>query len=140
MVFLPSAATLIAFLLLGSPILGLAFGDFYRDAWPVLAILSIGQLVNVWVGSCGYLLVMTGHQRDMMRISTISCAVSTVGGLLAVREYGLVGVAIATAMGMIVQQTLMLLMARKRCGVWTHASPRFLVTPLLAGRRWPGGL
>ncbi|HKJ01924.1 MAG TPA: hypothetical protein VJ997_05695, partial [Longimicrobiales bacterium] len=39
---------------------------------------------------------------------------------------GVVGVAAATSLGMIVHQMLMLGLARVRCGIWTHASPLLL--------------
>ena len=125
----PSVVLLTAFIVFGGPILNLAFGSFYRDGALILALLSIGQLVNVWVGSCGYTLIMTGHQRELMWSALLSGSISVIGGLATVKSLGAVGVATSVALGTIVQQLLMLTLARKRCGVWTHASPALVIGP-----------
>lgn len=127
---IPSVVVLAAFIVAGGPILGILFGSFYRDAALVLGLLSVGQLVNVWVGSCGYVLVMTGHERDLMWTAVLSGSISLVGGLITVMRFGIVGVAAAVAIGTITQQILMLWMARRRCRVWTHATPRLLSAPI----------
>jgi O-antigen/teichoic acid export membrane protein len=123
---LPSAVVLVGLVVAGGPVLRVAFGEFYGAGAPVLAILSVGQLVNVWVGSCGYVLIMSGHQRDLMWASVVSGVISVGGALGVVSHLGTVGVAGAVAVGTIVQQGLMLWLARRRCGIWTHASPLLL--------------
>ena len=128
---IPSTVLLATFILAGGPILGLAFGSYYRLAAPSLGLLSVGQLAGVWTGSCGYLLIMTGHQRDMMWSSLVSGAVTVVGGLATVSRLGSVGVAGAVAAGMVTQQTLMLWRARRRCGIWTGVTPRLMGGPAL---------
>lgn len=120
---IPSALVLGVFMVAGGPVLAFLFGDFYRGGAAVLAILSVGQLVNVWVGSCGYVLIMTGHQRDLMWSSAVSGVISVGGALAVVSRFGVVGVAAAVATGTIVQQVLMLGLVRRRCGIWTHSAP-----------------
>lgn len=123
---LPSVAVLAVFLVAGGPILELAFGPFYRGAALVLGLLSVAQMFNVWVGPCGYLLIMTGHQRDLMWSAILAGFIAIVGGVATVGPLGVVGVASAVALGTIVQQLSMLWLARSRCHIWTHASPRLL--------------
>lgn len=122
----PSVVILTLFTVAGGPILTLAFGSYYRDAAVVLALLGLGQLTNVLVGTCGYVLIMTGHQRQLMWAAVVSGSVSIVGGLLTVSSYGAEGVAASMLAGMATQQILMLALAHRRVGVWTHASPRYL--------------
>lgn len=126
----PSVIILTAFIVAGRPILELAFGAFYAAGAGALALLSLGQIVNVWVGSCGYALIMTGHQRDLMISTILAGTVTVAGGLAVVQHWGVAGVATATAAGTIVNQILMLSLARIRCGIWTHASPFLLRDPV----------
>jgi O-antigen/teichoic acid export membrane protein len=52
------------FLLAGKPTLNIFFGTEYGPAYVPLVIMIIGQLVNSATGSVGYLLNMSGHERD----------------------------------------------------------------------------
>jgi O-antigen/teichoic acid export membrane protein len=119
---IPAFLALVGFLLLGAPLLGLIYGDYYRAAWTVLALLSLGQLFNVWVGSCGMVLTMTGHQVTMMVLTVVSGMLTVGVGLLVVGRYGTTGVAAATAVGIALQQMLLWLAARSTTGIWTHAT------------------
>lgn len=60
------------FLLLGGEVLALLFGENYvSSAYPVLAILTIAQLVNVACGPVGLALTMTGKQRTVFRAQSL---------------------------------------------------------------------
>ena len=65
----------------------------------MLAILSIGQLFNVWAGPCGLVLIMTKHQKEAMWLTVLSSVISLSISLLLVENYGAVGVAAGTAIG-----------------------------------------
>lgn len=114
---------LVPFVIFGGAILAWLFGDYYEAGGIVLAILCVGQLANVWSGSCGQVLMLTGNQAIMMKI-TLLCGVTTV--LVAwwlVRPYGGVGVAVAFSGGMFLQNLFMLLLAKRKTDIWTHMSP-----------------
>jgi O-antigen/teichoic acid export membrane protein len=118
---IPSLIVLVIFVFFGDSILGLFFGEFYQTGAMLLAILSLGQLANVWAGSCGLTLMLTGHQSTMMFI-TVFCGMFTAGAAwFLVESYGGVGVATAAACGMTLQNILMLLFVKKKIGIWTHA-------------------
>jgi O-antigen/teichoic acid export membrane protein len=86
----------------------------------VLLLLSIGQIVSVWVGSCAITLAMTGHQ-SLLMVITLTCGVATVvAGLALVEGYGSEGVAVAAAGGLALQNLLLWLAARYATGIWTH--------------------
>lgn len=127
MVALPAFAVLGLFFLFGDTILGYFFGDFYRGAGLALLILSTGQLINAWAGSCGLVLMLTGNQVLMMKISALSGLFVVVGSLLLVDKYGSTGVATAAALGMILQNILMLLSVRKKLHLWTHADYAYAI-------------
>ncbi len=123
---LPALGVLVVFLVAGPWILGTFNGPEYRDAYPVLAILSCGRLYAVWAGSAGVTLMMTGHQRAMMTITLVSGAVSVTGGILAAAAFGAVGIATVTAASQVLQNTMQLSLVRRRLGIWTalHLDPR----------------
>lgn len=123
---LPALAVLVVFAAWPGPLLELLYGEFYRTGSVILVILGIGHLVNVACGSCGYVLMMTGHQVLMMTISLFSGSVSILMALLLAPEYGGPGVAVSVAGALIMQNILMLAAVRKHLGIWTHADPKLL--------------
>ena len=117
----PSFVVLGLLVFFGGTVLEMIYGSFYRSGNYILIILSAGQIVNVWAGSCGLALMLTGHQFVMMVI-TICCGLWVIiFSWLLVPDYGGEGVAIAAASGMALQNLLMLFFAKKKTGVWTHA-------------------
>lgn len=125
---LPALGVLVLFLLAGPWILETFYPPGFRDAYPILAILSCGRLYAVWAGSAGVTLMMTGHQRAMMTITLISGTVSVTGGIIAASLYGAVGIAYVTAASQVLQNTMQLTLVKRRLGIWTplHLDPREL--------------
>lgn len=117
---IPSLLALVTFVVAGGPILGFLYGDFYRSGAVVLALLSVGKLAAVWAGSCGLTLQMTGHQTLMMWISIASGLLFVVGALLVVKDYGATGIASVGAASIVFQNVVMVLVAKKKTGIWTH--------------------
>ena len=118
----PSFLALLLFVLFGPSILEIVYGEFYRSAALLLAILSAGKAINVWTGPCEAALNMTGHQRIMMSISICYGILSVIGSVWAVKLYGMVGVATVTALMVTLQNLTTLLFAKKQTGIWTHAT------------------
>jgi O-antigen/teichoic acid export membrane protein len=77
------------------------YGTAFLDSAPSLRILAIGQMFNAAAGSCGVLLLVTGHQRVVVLGSLISLVVNTVASLLTVKTYGAVGSAFSITLSMI---------------------------------------
>jgi O-antigen/teichoic acid export membrane protein len=120
---IPGFVVLLGFVLFGGSILALLYGEVYRAAGPVLAILSVGYLVNVWTGSCGMTLAMTGNQSTLMVITLVTSALSVVGTLLVIRTgYGIVAVALTVCVMTCLYNVLGWLAARYLTGLWTHAT------------------
>jgi O-antigen/teichoic acid export membrane protein len=130
----PSLLVLVGFMLLGRPILGLVYnGDVYHSdtAWLVLLILSAAKVVAVWSGSCGLVLQFTGHQASMLRVSLLTSPLFFVLAIPATMRYGPIGVAAAAALITSLQNVIMVLLARRKTGMWTHVS--FSLSPLRKG-------
>jgi O-antigen/teichoic acid export membrane protein len=121
----PSLLVLLVFMLLGGPILGLVYSKpiYYSDAAVlVLLILSAAKLMAVWSGSCGLVLQFTGHQSSMLRVSLLTSPLFFVVAILATQRYGSVGVACAAALTTTLQNVIMVLLAKRKTGMWTHVS------------------
>jgi len=122
---LPAVAVLLVYLAVGAPLLGLVYGEAYRQGAAVLALLSIGRLIHVATGSASITLSMTGHHDALMRITVVASVATIVGTVLAVRPFGGVGVAAVVCAGVIVHSLWIWLTARRATGIWTHvAMPR----------------
>ena len=119
---IPALLALLIFTFFGGPTLALVYGDYYRGAAPILVLLSLGQMVNMWTGSCAMILTMTRHEMAMMVIAVVSGLITVSAAILLVRPYGVIGVAAATATGIILRNLLTLFYAKRRVDVWTHVS------------------
>jgi O-antigen/teichoic acid export membrane protein len=116
----PAFVILCAFIFFGGPILALLYTEPYRAGATILAVLSVGKMVNVLTGSCGVTMTMTGHQTVLLRITAVSTTLTLGAALLAVGRYGALGVAAAVSLGTVVQNLAMWLLTRRVTGMWTH--------------------
>ncbi|MDA8744866.1 polysaccharide biosynthesis C-terminal domain-containing protein [Rubripirellula amarantea] len=107
----------LAMMIFPSQIMGL-FGSDFRGGAGALQILAIAQFVNVCTGSVGYLLSMTGHERDLRRATLIGSVVAIVVSLILIPRLGLIGAAMATAIASILQNLLMTVSVKQRLGFW----------------------
>ncbi|MBT7899702.1 MAG: oligosaccharide flippase family protein [Candidatus Marinimicrobia bacterium] len=123
---IPTFIILAIFIFQGSNVLGFTFGEFYKDATTILIILSIGHLISVFLGSCGFALLMSGNQKTIMSISIFSGISGLALGILLGITFGIIGVAWATTITKAINKLLMLFFARSKVGVWTHFSAKHL--------------
>jgi O-antigen/teichoic acid export membrane protein len=121
---LPTALGAIAVLAGGRWILAGLYGSYYGQAWPVLAVLAAGDLAFVLTGSCGLVLWMTGHQRVTATVATVF-AVTTLGVAIATAHaFGMLGLAVTMGIGIVGQNVVLLVLAKRRLGIWTHVYVR----------------
>lgn len=95
------------------------FGNDFRDGANILRILSVGQFINVAVGSVGYLLMMTGHEKVMRNIVIVSAALNLLGNLLLVPHFGGIGAACSTALALALLNVTALYLVVKKLNVNT---------------------
>lgn len=119
---LPSAMILVVFIFASGEIMALIFGEPYRVGGVLLTIFCVGHIVNVWTGSCGNVLIYTGHPRMMMGITLASGSLSIVVALLLVKSIGAVGVALAMSIGMALHNLTLWWLVHRKVRIWTHAS------------------
>jgi len=92
---------------LGEYLLGLFGEDFVIGYMPLL-ILIAGQTINALAGSVGFLMTMTGHQKQAAKIVGLSALVNIIANALLIPVLGLIGAAIATAMTTVLWNFMML--------------------------------
>ena len=102
------------------------FGEGFYQGATFLQILAVGQFVNAITGSVGYLLSMSGHERDLRNISWVSGGLVLVLCIVLVPSFGGIGAAIATAVAVASQNLLAVHFVKKRLGfnvlsVWKTA-------------------
>lgn len=109
--------TVVPLVIFGKQVLHV-FGEDFVFAYPALLILLAGVSVNALCGSVGFLLSMTGHQRDTVCIALVSLGVNLVLSLLLIPAYGIEGTAAANAISMVTWNVMMLLCVKWRLGIW----------------------
>lgn len=87
----------LVFTLFGSHVMAL-FGPEFRAGGLVLGILTMGRAINIMTGSVGYLLIQTGHERDVRDASITACVLMILTGLLFIPPFGMIGAALAAAL------------------------------------------
>lgn len=77
------------------------FGPEFIAASTALVILCIGQLFNSVVGPMGSIFQMTGYQKIFQNILIVAFVINLVLNLMLIQQYGINGVAFATAFSLI---------------------------------------
>ncbi|MEO7837190.1 MAG: polysaccharide biosynthesis C-terminal domain-containing protein, partial [Acidimicrobiales bacterium] len=112
-VFFPSLAVTIALAAFGRTILGV-FGAEFRAGWAALVVYSIGQLVSVSAGPVGILLNMTGQHRITAAVNATCAALTFIGYLILIPWHGMIGAALAVAVGVGVKNIWLTIVAERR--------------------------
>lgn len=99
-VTLGASPLLLTLILAGDWVMGL-FGPDFRAGGTALAILALGQAVNVATGSVSYLLTMSGHNRDARNASVLGVVALVLVALVLTPALGLIGAAWAATAGVV---------------------------------------
>lgn len=116
LVFLFSIFGSLIFVLFGHWILTL-FGVEYVTGYELMIVLIIGQLINVAVGPVGYVLSMTGHEKDVSIGMGISTVMNVILNAVLIPKYHAFGAAIATTTSLVMWNVLLYIKVRKRTGI-----------------------
>lgn len=115
MVFLLSLPVALGIIIFAHPLLGL-FGDDFRAGTSTVRILVLGELVKVFLGLSGLLLVMTGREADFARGVTAGAVVGLALSLALIPPFDAIGAAVATAAGVGVTHVLLTMLSHRRLG------------------------
>ena len=113
---LPLALTIILF---ARPLLAI-FGGAFEAGAAVLIVGTSAQLINCAVGSVGYLLLMSGHQRDVVKIQITNAAVMIVTSMVFVPRLGILGAAIAAGISIVITNVWALACVFRRLALFPY--------------------
>ncbi|HET7663224.1 MAG TPA: oligosaccharide flippase family protein [Rhodanobacteraceae bacterium] len=97
-----AAPVAVIYLVFGRALINLVFGTAYAEAWLPLMILVAGYVVNAAVGSATVALYMSGHERNVLTAVAVGVMVNVAGCAALIPPFGLMGAAIAAAVGGVV--------------------------------------
>lgn len=111
----------IIFIIFGRNLLTIVFGDDLIDAYPTLIVLLLGQIINSYFGSVGFLLNMTGHEKEVMKAASISTFINLLLVLVLTQIWGNIGTAIAMTISLVFSQIVMSHYVKKFIGISSRA-------------------
>jgi O-antigen/teichoic acid export membrane protein len=102
---LPTLCGLLVLVFIGKPLLAL-FNPEFVSAYPVLLILAVGFTFDAVAGPTGYMLQMVGHEKAYLKIMAFAYAFTLISQCILAPFYGAVGVAIPSALGLILANVM----------------------------------
>ncbi len=106
--------------LLGPFVLGL-FGAEFESGYIPLLILLVGQLLNSFAGVVGFVMMMTGHQHQSMRILVVAAVANVLLNATLIPTLGLIGGAISTSTTLLFWNIWMVFYVRREININTTA-------------------
>ena len=74
------------------------FGPDFESGWPVLVIGTVGQLINCAVGSVGFMLLMSGNERKLLKVQIAVAGFVIAANYFLIPRWGITGAALASAL------------------------------------------
>ena len=114
---------LVALFIFFSENLMLLFGDEFQTGVFAFILLSIGRVFVSFSGAAGNLLQMCGRQVIFMNIAVIGSVINVVLNFSLIPIYGINGSAIATMIGLVSFNFLLVYYVKKEFGFYTFYNP-----------------
>lgn len=121
----PTLVAALGMLAIGPFLLSL-FGADFRAGYPTMVAILIGLVIRTATMPAEYLLNMTGHHRDTVRVYGCAAAASVALNAIAIPTFGLIGAAAASYVAMIGGNLALCWFVRKRLGLSAAIGLRIL--------------
>ncbi|MEH6639366.1 MAG: oligosaccharide flippase family protein [Porticoccaceae bacterium] len=95
------------------------FGESFEEGGPYLQIMVIGQFVNVFTGAVAFLLILTGNGVLMRNAMVLVATTVFILNMTLVREYGPLGAAITTSVGVVLANLINVYILYKEVGIFS---------------------
>jgi O-antigen/teichoic acid export membrane protein len=102
-------------IMLGKPFITRWMGENYLDAYPVLVMLIIGIIFEIIINPSNNVLYAIAQHRSLALVSIVESLTNLGLSLLLIRHYGIAGVAVGTAVPLIVSRLFVLPAIVCRC-------------------------
>ncbi len=99
------------------------FGEDFSEGHLILVVAVVGQVSNSLTGSVGYVLIMTGHEKDIRNLSVVSTILLIAFCTMLIPLYGALGAAIASGVAFLIRNVLLVIYAYRRLGINTLPIP-----------------
>jgi O-antigen/teichoic acid export membrane protein len=109
------------------------FGADFEMGWPVLVIGTLGELIDCGVGSVGFLLMMSGNERRLLRIQMVMVAGIVALNFLLIPRWGIVGAAFASASTNIITNLWCLKVVHDSLGLFPYSRSYYRLLAPVAG-------
>ena len=103
------------------------FGKSYQESSSLFEILLFGQFVNAVCGSVTNVLIMSGHESAVKRVTLIFSVIAVILSLILIPNYGVYAAVWVATTVMAVQNIVMLFVVKKLLGFWMVGSPKSLL-------------
>ncbi|MEZ8358956.1 oligosaccharide flippase family protein [Vibrio splendidus] len=114
-----SAPFVVMFIFFPSEIIIFVFGEEFLPASKTLLIMSVGQFINIILGSVGMVINMTGNERYSVRYLLISLIINITLLYILVPIYGSIGAAMSVTISLILWNLMLAATIYKRTGLKT---------------------
>lgn len=118
-IFLFALPVALVFIIGGTYIIDLLYGEEFAGSYLPLVILCLGQLFNAAAGSVALLLKMTGNQKFVLRVNAINTFVNLFVAIPLVMYYNVVGAAAAYGLLIVVQNVILWMYAKRKLNINT---------------------
>lgn len=108
--------SLIAFIFAGEYILSLWGNGFIGSYW-ILIIITVGQFFNISTGSTGIILMMTGNERTIGKITFLSAVINLALNYFLIPKFGAMGAAVSTASTVTIENIIKVIVVKKKTGI-----------------------
>ncbi len=127
--FLFSLVVFVGFLLFGDQVMSL-FGGSHEQGTLLLIILSVGLLFDAATGPSRIVMMMTGHEREYVRIFGAVIVIGMIVQIPVIMAYGAIGAAIVNTIARIAAQLGIAWYSHRKIGLDTTLLGAFLVNRL----------
>ena len=114
--FWPALLMAVAMAVFARPLM-LAFGRDFAASQPAFLILLIGQLVTAMAGSASFLLLLTGHQNQTMKVYAVAVVISLTLNFALIPAWGPVGAAVASVLTTVFWNFALVIIVKRRLNV-----------------------
>ncbi|MCB1615261.1 MAG: oligosaccharide flippase family protein [Pseudomonadales bacterium] len=115
--FLPSLGLFLIFCFFDVEIITVFFSEEYLPAGELILLLAFAKVFSVFTGACGVVLLMTGHQKEILKSSWFSIGFMLVISMLLGESRGSWGVAVGVLVGTVLQNSYQLYIVKEKVGV-----------------------
>jgi O-antigen/teichoic acid export membrane protein len=116
LIFWPTLLAAVAMACIGPFLLSL-FGPEFGAGYATMLVVLAGLVLRAATLPVEYLLNMTGHHRDTMRVYAVAALVNIALNVLLIRAFGIIGAALATYTAMLAGNLALYVLVWRRLGL-----------------------